>query len=191
MDSFQRWYCIERNLWFPPHVESCFMAFNTKKSNESNDLDDLEVPWLQKHPYLPSAHSPIFDPFRSILAAETTPWIRAAAGAPKACSTRGTLGATRRKLQWKQRSAWRLRRPLKILKRSPWWIGDFVGTYRITLGGVLKILRIFFCKHWRNRNCWRRTIWWQSKPSGDQCNAEKLWTFLADWSIHNYSVAVS
>jgi hypothetical protein len=116
---------------------------------------------------------------------------RAAAGAPKACSTRGTLGATRRKLQWKQRSAWRLRRPLKILKRSPWWIGDFVGTYRITLGGVLKILRIFFCKHWRNRNCWRRTIWWQSKPSGDQCNAEKLWTFLADWSIHNYSVAVS
>lgn len=31
---------------------------------------------LHIYPYLPSAHSPIFDPFRSILAAETTPWIR-------------------------------------------------------------------------------------------------------------------
>lgn len=106
---------------------------------------------------------------------------RAAAGAPKACSTRGTLGATRRKLQWKQRSAWRL--------------SDLRGGLVILLGltevpwGVLKFLRIFFCKHWRNRNCWRRTAWWQSKPSGDQCNAEKLWTFLADWSIHNYSVS--
>ena len=146
MDSFQRWYRTKSLI--PSSCRVTFHGFQYKKLMSLmtwmiwryHDFRNLHI-----YPYLPSAHSPIFDPFRSILAAETTPWIRddatsvvprAAAGAPKACSTRGTLGATRRKLQWKQRSAWRLRRPLKILKRSPWWIRDFVGTYRITLGCI-------------------------------------------------------